>query len=139
MTQAILIRLKDNTDVQSLGRFYLFDDLDQVYSCVSLELPDKDNERQISRIPAGDYEVKKRSSQKFGEHFHVTGVPGRDFILIHVGNFYKQTHGCILLGHKFTDVNQDGELDVVSSRMVMQSVLDKSPKTFNLKVIDADK
>ena len=134
--KAVLVRLNDNDHKQTLGRFYLYDGIDQIFACRSLELPDEENQRNISRIPAGRYKVKKRKSDKFGEHFHVTEVPDRDYILIHPGNFYKQIRGCILLGQKFVDINNDGHLDVNMSRNIVNLLLEKSDNTFYLDILD---
>jgi len=90
-----LIRDAHNPN-ETLGKLYL----DGAFICYTLELPWKDNERRVSRIPEGTYEVKKRYSQKYKEHLHVLKVPGRSYILIHIGNFSKDTLGCILVGKK---------------------------------------
>lgn len=54
------------------------------------------NKSRKSCIPEGTYQVVKRGSAKYGEHLHITGVPGRDLILIHPAN-YEETEllGCI--------------------------------------------
>ena len=71
------------------------------------ELPWKDNMRNKSCIPEGEYECVPYISKKFGRVYHVLNVPGRSGILIHNGNFVGdrdiknyQSHswGCILLG-----------------------------------------
>jgi hypothetical protein len=46
----------------------------------SLEPAWKNKERNQSCIPPGRYKVVKRNSPKFGDHFHVLNVPGRDYI-----------------------------------------------------------
>jgi hypothetical protein len=73
----------------------------------SLELPWRDNVRKLSCIPEGRYECVVVNSPRFGRVYHVQGVPGRDAILIHSGNWAGaipawKTHvqGCILLGEK---------------------------------------
>lgn len=137
--KAVLIRLEDNDENQSLGAFYLFDGIYLKFQGKSLELPDRGNKKMVSRIPEGTYTVKRRSSQKFGEHFHITGVPDRKYILIHVGNYYRQTHGCVLLGQNFVDVNGDGSLDVTISRPTMEKLLEVAPEGFELRVVDVDK
>lgn len=137
--KAVIIRLDDGTDIQSLGRFELFDGVNLKFQCKTLELPDKGNKNNISRIPEGTYQVKRRTSKKFGEHFHVLDVPGRELILIHPGNYYKQTEGCILLGQDYVDINKDGQLDVTISRPTLKRLLDRVPKSFQLRVVDIDK
>jgi hypothetical protein len=51
-----------------------------------------------SRIPAGFYQCKPYSGSKFQNVYLVQGVFGREAILIHWGNFEKDTSGCILVG-----------------------------------------
>lgn len=58
-----------------------------------LRLTDKDN-----RIPAGVYDCKPYSGTKFKNVYLVEGVPNRSTILIHWGNFERDTDGCILVG-----------------------------------------
>ncbi len=64
----------------------------------TLELPDRKNQRNTSNIPEETYEVSKRTSGKFGEHFKISDVQDRSDILIHAGNYPKDTQGCILVG-----------------------------------------
>ncbi|MBS1565314.1 MAG: hypothetical protein JST39_13050, partial [Bacteroidetes bacterium] len=54
--------------------------------CYTIELPWLDNLPQVSCIPEGRYELKKRYSPKFKNHLQVANVPGRDYILIHPAN-----------------------------------------------------
>lgn len=65
----------------------------------TLELPWKDNAPDISCIPAGTYRLKRRFSAKHGyELFGIEDVPGRTDVELHIGNFLKDTLGCVLLG-----------------------------------------
>lgn len=75
---------------------------------VTLELPWKENKNKISRIPAGTYLLKKYSSDKFKNVFQIMGVPGRDKCLLHVGNFPKDTEGCVLVAEWFDGGNVAG-------------------------------
>jgi hypothetical protein len=71
----------------------------------TLELPWKNNANEISCIPTGQYPVAFRndpgSKYKY-RHLHVRNVPGRQWILVHKGNFPKDTLGCILPGLTFS-------------------------------------
>lgn len=58
---------------------------------------DKDN-----RIPAGTYTCRPYSGTKYKDVYEVTNVPNRTAILLHHGNFERDTLGCILLGNRFT-------------------------------------
>ena len=64
--------------------------------CDTIELPWKDNQRRISCIPEGIYEVRKRVSVKFKNHLQLINVSGRSTILIHPANdARKELNGCI--------------------------------------------
>ena len=73
----------------------------------SLELPDRNNERNYSCIPKGEYTCALRFSPHFKRvTFHLKDVEDRTYILIHGANFAGdvkkglQSHlnGCIALG-----------------------------------------
>lgn len=75
--------------------------------CNILELPDRENKRKLSRIPAGEYICKYMSktwSGKYKKVYQVQNVPKRSGILFHVGNYAGdvlkgfKTHslGCLL-------------------------------------------
>jgi len=66
--------------------------------CLSLEPPWRNNQRDISCFPEGQYIARRIKSPRFGETFQLIGVPGRDHIEFHIGNTVDDTHGCILLG-----------------------------------------
>lgn len=64
--------------------------------CHTIELPWKQNRRNISCIPEGRYEVRKRYTAKRGEHLVVMNVKGRSGILFHPANeAAKELLGCI--------------------------------------------
>ena len=80
------------------------------FACVTAELPWRDNAPDISCIPTGVYQCTFRWSNAHARHiYHVEGVPFRDAIEIHSGNFAGNTahglrsdsKGCILLGRAF--------------------------------------
>jgi hypothetical protein len=104
----------------------------QIFACKTLELPWKDNCKQVSCIPAGTYSVIKRYSPKYGNHFYIQNVVNRDYILIHHGNYHTDILGCILVGRTHQDINGDGFRDVTSSKVTMQELNKALPKTFKL-------
>ncbi len=64
--------------------------------CSSIELPWLDNKKQVSCIPEGRYELRKRYNPRFGHHLLVINVPNRSYILIHAANdALKEIKGCI--------------------------------------------
>lgn len=132
----LLIERISDDGTQTLGRLYVLDNNDFVkYNCDTLELSWKDNQKRISCIPEGEYQVQKRFSKKFKSHFHITNVEGRSYILIHPGNFYTQIMGCILVGSDLKEINGDGRLDVVNSRETMADLLGLMPNKFTLKIV----
>ena len=72
--------------------------INKVVFCFTLEPPDRQNERNISYIPAQQYICKPYSSDRHGQTFEVMNVPNRSWILFHAGNTVHHTDGCILVG-----------------------------------------
>ncbi len=116
---------------------------DQVFKCRTLELPDLKNERNISCIPEGFYDVVARSSPKYKNHLHVTDVPNRSYILIHQGNYagsmnprtgHSDIRGCILVGKAFVDISGDGIADITSSKATLKELLKVAPDGFVLEI-----
>lgn len=130
-----IIHRTQKGDKQTLGELSLYDNSGKVLDCKTLELPWKDNQRQISCIPPGTYIVVPRNSPKFSDHFHVTNVPGRSYILIHPGNYHTQIQGCILVGRDHIDINGDGDKDVTASKDTLHDLLMLAPGGFELIVI----
>lgn len=132
---AVLNRLKEN-GVQTVGQFALYQDIHNIFNCKTLELGEHDNKKEISNICSGVYNVVTRYSSKFGWHFHILDVEDRDYILIHSGNDYEDTLGCVLVGKEFTDLNRDGHIDVTSSRSTLDKLLELTPNGFKLIIND---
>ena len=102
---------------------------DDVPLCVTLELPWRDNQRDVSCIPEGWYQFRQVDSPRFGDTFEVRDVPGRTNILFHAGNTVEDSSGCILLGlsYGFSHVKQ--KQGIRSSRMAMRSFMCQHPIT----------
>lgn len=64
----------------------------------TLELPWRNNERMISCVPRGIYNAIPHNSAKWPNTWQILTVPNRTAILIHVGNYVRNTDGCILPG-----------------------------------------
>ena len=76
----------------SYGSLFLNHD----FLCFIIELPWLDNQRNVSCIPAGTYELVQRSSARFSQHLYVKQVPQRSMILIHPANDAStQLQGCL--------------------------------------------
>ncbi len=113
------------------------------FTCDTLELPWKDNAKQLSCIPAGVYKVVPRNSLKYSNHLHITGVTGRDFILIHWGNYAASANpktgtpdikGCVLVGYGYADLNGDKLPEIVQSRKAFNDLMAACPNGFELTI-----
>jgi hypothetical protein len=82
-----------------------------------LELPYRDNKKQISCIPEGEYICSWVKSPKFGWTYQVFDVPARNNILIHAGNSATETYGCLLPG-----ISTDLDLHVWNSRAALNKI-----------------
>jgi hypothetical protein len=77
------------------------------------ELPWKGNQKQISCIPEGIYFCKRVNNRRtlgglfIPTTFLVDEVPDRSGILFHVGNWNKDTNGCILPGVSWSFGNNE--------------------------------
>jgi hypothetical protein len=97
----IKLRRTTKTDNYTVGELRCVRWKAVVFVCQTIELPNKNNARQISCIPAGKYIVRKHNSPKFKEClkvFDIDGkseVKGRSDILIHAGNYINMTIGGI--------------------------------------------
>jgi Family of unknown function (DUF5675) len=69
------------------------------HECYTLEPPQKTDGSKPRAIPAGTYDLTIRFSPHFARLMpHVENVPGFDGVLVHWGNFAKDTEGCTLVG-----------------------------------------
>lgn len=128
---------------QTLGTFTITKNNAVAFTCKTIELPWKNNERRVSCIPDGVYRTIRHRSPSYGECFWVQDVPGRSEILIHHGNYAASinprtgtpdTKGCILPGQAHADVNADGIPDVTSSVNTMKKLREILPDSFELEV-----
>ena len=95
-----LLIIRDTfTDKSTIGTLYINGER----FCDTLENPWLDNQRNISCIPEGQYNVRLRLARESASrdylHLLVQDVPNRDWILFHRGNTAKDTSGCILVGN----------------------------------------
>ena len=92
------------------------------FSCKTLELPDLANKKNVSCISKGTYVCKQIATTKYGVVYNVQAVPNRSGIYIHAGNYYTDILGCILLGNAYSDINKDGVLDVINSKITIAAL-----------------
>lgn len=95
------------------------------FSAFSIELPWRNNDRQISCIPQGRYLCRIYNSPKHGHVYLLNDVPNHDFVEIHAANYggdrklgYKcDLLGCIGLGDTMAATTVNG----LTQRMVTNS------------------
>lgn len=134
----MLISRYIDTGKQFIGNGFLLSEFDNAikYEFRTLELSWNDNKTNQSCIPKGRYKVIKRKSSKYGNHFHVTNVNGRKYILIHNGNYYTDIRGCILVGNDLRYLNNDEEIDVINSKRTLKKLHKLLPKEFELTIME---
>jgi len=134
MINAVLTRI-DKAETQTLGKLDIFDGDELIYSCKTLELEVDKNQVRDDAIPNGEYQVVPRWSEKYKNHFHITNVPNRSYILIHAANYSRQLLGCIAVGREHIDIDGDGLKDVTSSKATMQDLNELIKVPFKLVII----
>lgn len=94
-------------------------------------------------IPEGTYTVRKHRSLKFGKCFAFSDKETfpRGNILIHAGNFFgdykmskTDSHGCLICGFGFLDINNDKIIDVVNSKAALAQLLKVLPDEFKIEI-----
>lgn len=138
-----LILREPDQSKQTLGTFTITEGNAVLFTCKTIELPWKNNQRQVSCIPNGKYRTIRHHSPTYGECFWLKDVPERSEILIHHGNYSASvnprtgtpdTKGCILPGQAHADVNADGIPDVTSSVNTMKKLREVLPDEFDLEI-----
>ena len=111
---------------QSLGNVLIRNEYGNfVYARHLLELGWRNNQRNISCIPAGHYDLRLENSPKFKQKlWEAKGVPNRSECKFHVANFSSQINGCFAPGMTKFDLNRDGEKDMVNSREAFEEFMD---------------
>jgi hypothetical protein len=100
----IIIKRRTELHNATLGTIHLGDQ-----KWKTIELPWKDNQRNISRIPKGVYYYQKTKRYSNGKNcLWLKNVPNRRQILIHVGTKPSHSEGCILMP-EFEDFYEKAE------------------------------
>ena len=130
-----VIRTIDN-GIETLGSLAVIGGDGILFTCVTLELPWKDNEMGISCIPKGIYHARKVKATTAipYEHIYLMDVPHRSGICIHKANYVSQLQGCIAVGQDKADINKDGQLDVTKSGATFSKLMAIVPDKFEVEV-----
>lgn len=118
---AVLTRNSDN-GVETRGKLIIKKLDGTIFSCDTLELPYKNNQHDISCISQGTYlcSLKPFHNTKM---YELSPTAPRTGIFIHSGNEYTDVLGCILLGDSYSDINSDGQLDVINSKNTITAMM----------------
>lgn len=120
---------------------------DGKFLCYVGELPWRDNHANISRIPTGTYKVaylERSASGRYRDVYHVLGVPSRNGVLIHSGNwegdtskgYRTHTQGCLLPGSRLGKLS--GQRATLASKAAVRKLHAAiGRQDFTLEVIDA--
>lgn len=133
-TQVVITRQVDDT-VETTGLLEASNN-GATFSCRTLELPEKNNQPNISCIPKGVYNVAWTYSFKFlKKTYEIQNVKARSGIRIHSANYFYELLGCIALGSNLVDINGDKHLDTTNSRATIKSFEDfMQRKNFTLTI-----
>ncbi len=115
------VTLTRNTDngVETLGTLTTGDNQ---FQCRTLERSWLNNQTNISCIPKGTYIVSwKFKLNEFRYRYQIMNVPKRTGIFMHVGDFFFNSAGCILMGSLPQDINSDKQLDLINSTSITTS------------------
>jgi hypothetical protein len=135
MIRLEVIRFDDNGK-QTLSNVSIIESGKLVTSFAGMELPWKDNAKQISCIPKGIYKcVKVGASASIPyEHISITSVLNRSGVCIHKANYSRQLKGCLAVGTKHVDIDNDSLLDISNSGKAFNVLMSLVPNEFELEI-----
>jgi len=108
-------------DKQTLGECAITENGKDLFLAKSLERADNNNQRNISCIPQGEYLCVLEYSNKFDcDLWEIKGVENRSECKFHSANYWHDLNGCVALGSKLLDINNDGFRDVLNSQNTMK-------------------
>ena len=101
--------------------------------CNTIELPWLQNQRNVSCIHEGRYELKKRFTKKYNHHLLLLNVKGRERILIHPANdAKKELRGCIapVTTHTGPGKGSQSRLANEKLKVLVLEALERNEKVF---------
>lgn len=137
-----LFRFGEAQNKETLGGLRVVDGNEVLFECCALELPWRDNQNNVSRIPDGTYVVEKLGQSPAFQYEHPWihdegsryAAGDRGGIKIHVANFARQLEGCVAVGKEFRDLDGDGLLDVTDSEETLEGLLDAMPDKTTIEI-----
>ena len=118
MNSLIVVQRGQRTSLSTTGELFFRGQ----HECYSLEPPYKTDGSKPRCTPAGTYDLTIRWSEHFQRNMpHVEQVPDFTDIMIHPGNWPKNTDGCTVVGGILGD-NYVGESDVEFNALYLKIV-----------------
>jgi hypothetical protein len=119
VSKANLLIIRDNfSDKSVIGKLYCNGE----FISHTLELAWKDNQKNVSCIPKGEYKCRVRlpreSATRDYIHLLVEDVKDRSYVLFHRGNTPSDSQGCILTG-----THRAGEPDTILESRIAHTYL----------------
>lgn len=143
MQKLTLVRLQ-TSDQGTLGRLISHDGN---FQCLTLELPWRENQFNISCIPAGTYPAKPQHSPRFNKTLYRlddSETAPRSAILIHAGNtagdtskgYQSDAQGCILLGESTGLIGK--QLAILNSKNAIKAFHQHNGgQPISIRIVDA--
>lgn len=122
-----LIRIQRDTK-QTLGKLILFEGLNKIFECCTLELPYLENENDISCVYTGIHLLTYYKRPNGKDSYLFRNVINRRWIEIHQLNYYDQTDGCIGVGKDHIDIDNDGLKDITHSGSTINELMKATNK-----------
>ena len=108
--------------------------INSVVLSYSIELPWRENQRNISCIPEGIYEVEIRHSKRFKRHIWIRNVINRKWILLHPANdASRELRGCIAPVLKLLPGGK-GSYSCLALNLIIKNILRHPKKKVFLRI-----
>lgn len=108
-----------------IGKLAQYNKIFRYFTC---ERSWKDNQQNISCIPAGIYDIEPYNSPFHGKVLMILNVPNRSNIEMHSGNTYIDTKGCICAGKQrgnriYNRKHNEHNIGVLKSKDAMKEIV----------------
>ena len=119
----------------TIGVLIIFNDYEvPIFSCSTLELPWLENEQKKSRIPTGQYKIKKVDCAIFGPTLSIRRVTGCSKVVIRSGNTLYDAKDCILVGDRVQLSSNEALYALNSSKATLALILQIIPNELELTI-----
>lgn len=129
-----VVRKADQTK-ETIGHMTAVNETGANMTLCTLERPWLNNQQGVSCIPSGTYSWSKVAPSHIPyPHILLSGMPDREGVCIHVGNYVTNSEGCILVGRDHKDINGDGVIDLTDSTAAFHELMSFMPESGLIKI-----